>query len=139
MDIIVNIKHMGKRKNSVDEYTMTLENTPRIVGDLLEEMVKVSVLEYTQRMENSKLIQALSKEEIEDKAVTGKVGFGVNYGEKSPKLDLAIGNAKESFTDGIVVVFFGDKQVEELNEELIWEDNIKITIIRMTMLTGRLW
>ena len=130
---------MGKRKNSIDEYAMKLDNTPHTVSELLEAMVRVSVAEYTQRIENSKLIQVLSKEEIEDKSVTGKIGFGVNYGENTPNLESAIQNAKESFNDGIVVLFIGDNQVEDLNQALAWEENSKITIIRMTMLTGRLW
>lgn len=139
MNIILNVKHMGKHRNSVQEYSMTLDNIPHTVGDLLEEMVIVSIRDYKQRIENSHLLKVLSNEEIEDKAYTGKVNFGVNYGDKVPDLNQAILNAKESFADGIVVLFFGDEQLLELEQELNWNTHTKITLIKMTMLTGRLW
>lgn len=72
-------------------------------------------------------------------ATTGKVGFGVNYGNKKPDIDKAIQNALECFQDGLVVVFIEGNQFTNEDEPLSLKDGDEITFVRMTMLSGRMW
>lgn len=135
----VNVKHMGKRRNSIEELDMALEKTPSTVAELIEETVKICVNQYKERHENMEVLKALSKQEIEDLATGGKVTFGIHYREGVPILSQAIENAKQSFLDGIVVIFIEGIEKHYLEDSIDIRDNTNITFVRMTMLSGRLW
>lgn len=135
----VNVKHIGKHRNSIEEIDMVLEKTPYTVDELIEETVKICVNQYNERHENKEVLKALSKQDIEDLATGGKVTFGVHYGEGVPKLSQAIENAKQSFLDGIVVLFIDGIEKHNLEDTIDMRDNTSVTFVRMTMLSGRLW
>lgn len=139
MRLKVNVKHLGKRKNAIEALIFDLKKKPDTVGQLIEEMVKVCVKDYTARQENQELLQVFSDQEIEDKATGGKIAFGVNYGTGKPELSAAIENAKQSFLDGIVVIFIDDKEQVSLEDILKLTQESSVTFVRMTMLSGRLW
>jgi hypothetical protein len=139
MRLLVNVKHLGKRRNSVEAAIFELENKPETVGDFIEEMVKVCVQDYKSRQEKEEVLQIFSKENIEDKAVSGKIAFGCNYGNGVPSLCDAIDNAKQSFLDGIVVIFIDDIEQKALEDKLEFSQDSCATFVRMTMLSGRLW
>ena len=81
MKILVNMKKMGKRRNSIHQVPYELENVPHTVRELIEQMVKVCVRDYNKNMENQELLHNLSLKEMEDMTEGGKISFGVNYGE----------------------------------------------------------
>lgn len=135
----VNVKHLGKRRNSIEEVDMVLEKTPSTIAELIEETVKICVNQYNERHENMEVLKALSKQEIEDMAAGGRVTFGVHYGEGAPILKEAIENAKQSFLDGIVVIFIDGIEKHNLEDPIDIRDNTNVTFVRMTMLSGRLW
>lgn len=139
MRLKVNVKHLGKRRNSVEAAIFELENTPETVAELIEEMVKVCVQDYKSRQEKEEVLQVFSKEDIEDKASGGKIAFGCNYGTGTPNLCDAIDNAKQSFLDGIVLIFVDDKEQKALEDKLELTEDSCVTFVRMTMLSGRLW
>ncbi len=82
MKINVNLKALGKRKASVQPAVCEIDGCPATVRELILAVVQTGVEEYNQRMEHSQLLSCLTREEIQEKAQAGKVGFGVNYGEK---------------------------------------------------------
>lgn len=139
MRLMVNVKHLGKRKNTIDTIPYEVEKKPETISDLIEEVVKVCVREYKSRQENAELLQVLSKKEIEDKAAGGKLSFGKNYGTGTPELNAAIANAKQAFLDGIVVIFIDGREQASLEEKADISEESSITFVRMTMLSGRLW
>ncbi|SFR80598.1 histidine kinase [Anaeromicropila populeti] len=139
MRLKVNVKHLGKRKNTVDAAYFELEKTPGTVGELIEETVKACVKEYQERQEKKEVLTVFTKEEIEDKAMSGKVSFGVNYGTNVPNEKDAVENARQSFLDGIVVIFIDDVEQEHLEDKIILKEDTSVTFVRMTMLSGRLW
>lgn len=139
MTILVNVKKLGKRKSSVETTPFNLENNPKTAKDLIIETVKTCVKEYNKRKENVDVLSYLTKEEIEDKTEAGKVGFGVNYGEKKADLEKAIDNALVSFEDGIYRIFKGKSEITKLDEKIEVKENDEFTFVRMTMLAGRMF
>lgn len=139
MKIKVNIKQIGKKKNSIQEVSYDIPFAPHCVGELIEGVVTSCVETYNQRLESSEILRCLTMKEIEDRASSGKVSFGVNYGEKKAELQPAVENALQSFEDGIYRIFIDDRSVEELDEKILIDENSSLTFVRLVMLAGRMW
>ncbi|WP_310602332.1 hypothetical protein [Anaerosporobacter sp.] len=139
MKIKINTKQIGKKKNAVQTIDFCLENTPKTVGELLDETVKTCVKEYKQRQESGEVLQVLSSTEIIDKATAGKVSFGNNNGEHTPSLNEAQETARQAFLDGIVVVFIEEKEQDLLETPISLNEDTTITFVKMAMLSGRMW
>lgn len=139
MKIKVNLKSIGKRKQSVEPAIYEIQGTPGTVRELILAVTQTGVREYNERMESSELLRYLTKEEIGDQAQTGKIAFGVNYGEKKAQLSEAQENAIQCFEDGIYRIFLDEEPLEDLDTEIsITEENV-FTFVRLTMLAGRMW
>lgn len=139
MKIIVNLKSVGKRKQSVKPVTYEISGHPGTVRELILSVTQAGVEEYNQRMESTELLNYLTSEEINDQAQAGKISFGINYGEKKANLAKAQENAIQCFEDGIYRIFLNEEPLEVLDEKIqITEDSI-FTFVRLTMLAGRMW
>jgi len=138
-EIKINIKSVSGKKSRITTRTMLFDENITVVEELIKAAVKTTVNEYNERRESSDLITVLTPGLIEDKAQTGKVSFGVNYGEKSPDLETAVNNALEAFADGIVVIFADDKKLDSLDEAIDINDIKSLTFVKLTMLAGRIW
>ena len=139
MKVAVNMKKLGKRKNSIEKVPYEIDKPPTTVRELIEGMVLACVADYNQRIESQEILKNLSLEEIEDQAVGGKIGFGVNYGEKQANAGKAVENALQCFEDGIYRIFYGERQLEGLDEPLDLVEGCEFTFVRLTMLAGRMW
>ena len=142
MEIKVNIKSMGKRKQSVEPvmYDLPLgEKGVFTVRQLVTELTRAGVEDYNRRLEEPEILKCLTKENIEDQAKGGKVSFGVIYGEKEADFQKAADNAIQCFEDGIYRIFLDERSLESLEEEIRVTDENTFTFVRLTMLTGRLW
>lgn len=139
MKIQVNLKSMGKRRQSVKPVCYEIQGRPSTVRELICAVTEAGVREYNQRMEASELLSYMTKDEIDDRAAAGKVSFGVNYGEHKADLRKAQENALQCFEDGIYRIFLDEKSLEDLDEIIsIGEDSV-FTFVRLTMLAGRMW
>lgn len=139
MEIQVNLKSIGKRKQSVKPVTYEISGHPSTVRELICAVTEAGVQEYNQRMEAAGILTYLTREEIDDRAQVGKISFGVNYGEKAAELSRAQENAIQCFEDGIYRIFLDEKSLEDLDEEIqITKDSV-FTFVRLTMLAGRMW
>lgn len=139
MKLKINIKKFSKKQNEITQIEMDYSDGIQTVRELLTETVKIMVTEYKQRVDNGELLSVLTKEQIEDKSVSGKIGFGINYGKKRPDLEKSIQSALECFEDGIVVLFINGEQVEELDAGIFLKDGDELTFVRMVPLAGRMW
>lgn len=148
MRIKVNVKHMGKRKASVEPviYDLPLGNEKDGAGsgtftvrDLVTELTRAGVADYNKRLAQPEILKCLTKEAIEDKAESGKISFGAIYGEKEADLEKAIENALQCFEDGIYRIFLGERPLEDLDEIVTVTKESAFTFVRLTMLTGRMW
>lgn len=138
MKLKINIKKFSKKQNEIAQIEMDYPSGIQTVRALLTETVKIMVSEYTARMDKNELLSVLTKEQIEDKSVSGKIGFGINYGKKHPDLEKSIQSALECFEDGIVVLFINGEQVEELETRISLKDGDELTFVRMVPLAGRM-
>ena len=138
-EIKINIKSVSGKKSRITTRTMLFDENINVVEELIKAAVATTVNEYNERRESSDLITVLTPGLIEDKAQTGKVSFGVNYGEKSPDLETAVNNALEAFADGIVVIFADDKKLDSLDEAIDINEIKSLTFVKLTMLAGRMW
>lgn len=139
MRVLVNMKKLGKRKNSITKVPYELERQPLTVKELILEMTAVCVRDYNERMENKELLAALSASEIEEQAESGKIGFHINYGENQAELQEAQENALQCFEDGIYRIFLGTEELKNLEDSIVFGSDSELTFARMTMLSGRLW
>lgn len=139
MQIRVHVKQLGKKKRAVEPVIYELEREPVTTEELIVEMVKTCVRDYNRRRENQELLQALSSQQIADQAESGKISFGINYGEQSADPSQAVENALQSFDDGIFRIFQDMEELTERTQKLQIQETTVFTFVRMTMLSGRLW
>lgn len=137
MHLYVNMKQLGKRKNTVDKVAFSYEREPEDLRELIGETVKICVGDYVDRMDKGEAV--LSEEQIEDMSQIGKIAFGIVYGEKKPDVQKAVETAIQGFEDGLFRVFLGDRELENLDEKVEFAEGNEITFIRLTMLAGRMW
>lgn len=139
MEIKVNIKHMGKRKKSVEPKLYQLISSPSTVKELILAVTQAGVEDYNLRQENQELLTCLTREEIEDKAESGKISFGTVYGDRKADLKKAQDNAIQCFEDGIYRIFLDNRPLESLDESIEITGETVFTFVRLTMLAGRMW
>ena len=139
MKISVRMKMLGKRQPILEEVPIEINDTVKTLRELLTELVRIEAERYNQKGVDVQLIPFLSKEELKEHAAAGKVGFGRIYSDKKADVHKAIENALTCFEDGLVRVFCGERELEELDGEIHLEEGDVLTFIRLTFLTGRLW
>ena len=139
MNIRVNLKSISRRKASVKPVICEIKGHPGTLRELILAVTEAEVEEYNRRMEASELLFCLTGEEIKEKARTGKIGFGVNYGEKKAGLSAARENAIQCFEDGIYRIFQDGEPLEALDEPISITEESVFTFVRLTMLAGRMW
>ena len=139
MEVRVNVKQIGKKRNGVREVRYEIPGCPGTVEELIRGVTAACVGDYNRRKESAELIRCLTKEQIEESAQAGKIGFGVNYGEKEADVQQAEENALQSFEDGIYRIFLNDRPLERLDEGIRITDEDSLTFVRLTMLAGRMW
>ena len=155
MKIRVNVKRIGKRRQSVEESFYEISGKPETVRGLILAVVGAEVDSYNQRYEEAHsqanlgtdregqkepgILGWLTKKEMEDQAQSGRIGLRVNYGEKKADLEEAGENAIQSFEDGIYRIFMDERPLEELDERIEVTEHTVFTFVRLVMLAGRMW
>ena len=142
----ISVKQAGKKKPVIAEREIELER-PQTLRQLLESIVTQEVAAYDAKTaentagcpQDSLIFKALTENEMEDLADTGKIGFGARYNAKQQNLEEAIDNALQSFEDGLYRVFINDEEVRQPDEPLSLQEGARLTFFRLTMLAGRLW
>ena len=127
MLLYMNMKQLGKRRNTVDKVPFEYEAEPETLRELITETVKICVREYIERMDRGEAV--LTSDQIDDMARIGK----------KPDVSKAADTAITGFEDGLFRVFLGSEELTELDEKVIFAEGDEITFIRLTMLAGRMW
>lgn len=87
MRVYIQSKTTGKTKVRLKSHPSTFSVPPPMCQELIASIVSWQVSEYNDRLQQSEVLQYLTREEVENKAVSGKVGFEVNYnGDRPQKL-----------------------------------------------------
>ena len=139
MKIYITMKSLAKRKDYLTKKEIHLELPPATFRELLTELVAARVQEYNATSIESKLVSFLTNEAIEQQAVTGKVGFGTKYNDQKAELQTAAITAIQAFEDGLYRVFINEKEQVDLDVPLDLQEGDQLTLIKLTMLAGRMW
>ena len=103
-------------------------------------MVTSMVADYKKRKkQDENFLSVLTNQEIEEKSASGKIGFGLIYGQKNPKLEPSIQAALQCFEDGMVALFVDGEQKERLEEEVCLREGSELTFVKLIPLAGRMW
>lgn len=134
--IHVRMKKLGKQKDQeLKPVPFVLDRKPQTVRELLTELTRLGVRQYNARKDEGRILAWLTKEEIAEQAVRGKITSGLRGGEDAVE-DKAIENTIQCFEDGIYRVFAGDEELTALSGPVPWADDLIFTFIRLTMLSG---
>lgn len=134
--IYIRMKKLGKQKSTdLQPIPFELDTKPQTVRELLISLTKLGVKQYNARKDEGQILAYLTKEEIAEQAVRGKISSGLRGGEDA-KEDQAIENTIQCFEDGIYRVFAGEHELTTLSDAILWKEDMVFTFIRLTMLSG---
>lgn len=137
MKIIVNVKGLS-RKKVIHQEEMELKNKISTTKDLITELVKINVEKFNKKIDDKNILSIITNENIAKAARIGKIGDEV-HGDKKANLEKALDTAYLAFEDGLYCIFINDEQSEKLDDSLNLKDGDILTLIRLTMLAGRMW
>ena len=72
MRVYIQVKQLGKRKCCIEKLPVDFSVPPTNVQELIASIVSWQVSEYNDRMQQSEVLQYLTREEVEDKAASEK-------------------------------------------------------------------
>lgn len=137
MKIIVNVKGLSRKKVIYQE-EVELKNKISTTKDLITELVKINVKKFNKKIDEKDILSIMTNENIAKAARIGKIGDEV-HGDKKANLEKALDTAYLAFEDGLYCIFINDEQTEKLDDSLNLKDGDILTLIRLTMLAGRMW
>ena len=137
LEIYMNVKSIGTRKNVIDKSPFHYDKQPQTLREFLSVTVTICVNDYIERSRQGACV--LTEENIHDMADVGKIAFGIIYGNKEPDVEEAVAVAVQAFEDGLYRVFVNGEEAEQLDERLALQDGDEVSLIRLTMLAGRIW
>ena len=137
MKIIINVKGLSRKKVIYQE-EVELKNKIFTTKDLITELVKINVEKFNKKIDEKDILSIMTNENIAKAARIGKIGDEV-HGDKKANLEKALDTAYLAFEDGLYCIFINDEQTEKLDDSLNLKDGDILTLIRLTMLSGRMW
>ena len=137
MKIIINVKSLS-RKKVIHQEEIELKNKISTTKDLIAELVKINVEKFNKKIVDKNILSIITNENIAKAARIGKIGDEV-HGDKKANLKKALDTAYLAFEDGLYCIFINDEQTEKLDDSLNLKDGDILTLIRLTMLAGRMW
>ena len=137
MKIIINVKGLS-RKKVIHQEEVELTNNISTTKDLITELVKINVEKFNKKIDEKDILSIMTNENIAKAARIGKIGDEV-HGDKKANLKKALDTAYLAFEDGLYCIFINDEQSEKLDDSLNLKDGDILTLIRLTMLAGRMW
>ena len=137
MKIIINVKGLS-RKKVIHQEEVELKNKLSTTKDLITELVKINVEKFNKKIDEKDILSIMTNENIAKAARIGKIGDEV-HGDKKANLKKALDTAYLAFEDGLYCIFINDEQTEKLDDSLNLKDGDILTLIRLTMLAGRMW
>ncbi|PAM94853.1 hypothetical protein B4N84_10405 [Flavobacterium sp. IR1] len=144
MNTTISVKQLGKKHPILQEKVISLDTSESIVSvrTFLELIVKHQVELFhasSFEWEDEDKIHLPKENYLPILTDTGKVGFGAIYNHNKVNIVTAQENAIVAFEDGLYAVFYGDNQLESLDDQIDLAQNNPITFIRLTFLAGSYW
>lgn len=139
MQVFVRVKALGKRKDVLPPQPYALPDGISSLRELLTAFVETEVERYNGKDTEGPLLAALSAEEIQAQAESGKVGFGRLWSDRKADAERAVKSAIQAFEDGLVRVLMDNMELKDLDAPLSVPEGAVFTFVRLTFLSGRMW
>lgn len=140
--ITIEGKLLGQKKPLFTDWVVALpaeplqpENRMRL-RDLIARVVQEEVRAFQQRQEERRLARILTKGEVEQAIVRGKVDMGERDSKQKVDPQAAVETALQAFEDGLYYVFVGGEQVQNLDDEVTVRADTRVTFMRLVALAG---
>ena len=137
MEILVNIKQLGAKRDKIKAVPFFLDGHPQTVRELIAAAVRTCVSAYEKRGEIGE--HPLTPEQIAQMEEIGKISFGVHYNDAKIDTEKAIADAMLAYEDGLVRIFIGTQQLGEADSAVDLHEHDEVTFLRLTFLAGRMW
>jgi hypothetical protein len=132
-------KQLGKSRDLFESYTLPAPETDGAITlrDLIAHVVRCEVTLFNERAERRKLVQTLTRKQIDLGAEAGRiVSGGREEDENTADADASIEVALLAFTDGLFFVFVDDEQRETLDDTINIGQDTRLTFLRLVALAG---
>lgn len=139
MNLYVNVKQAGARRNYITKEEIVLEKAPLTLRELIAAIVSLNVKEFNEKLKKERLIDYLTNEQISERLSTGKAAFGASYNTNEANLNKALETAFLAYEDGFYRVFIRDKEAGKLEDSIELKEGETLTFIKITMLAGGMW
>jgi len=103
---------------------------------LLTQIVLAEVAAFHTRQEQRRLTKVLSRAEIEQKVLLGRVDMGGEDLNQEVDPQAAVANALQAFEDRIYFVFIDDVQQHKLDSEVMVNPDSEMMFLRLVPLVG---
>ena len=142
--IYIQVKQLGKRKASIEAQKFIIEDPLFTVHDLLYDIVTKQVDKFNHRAIGNidgepTFIKLFIVNSNENQSPSGKISFNLDYRQQKQDIQSAFDNVIMAFNDGLFRIFLNDNELSSLEEKINLQENDKLTFIRLTMLSGRIW
>lgn len=137
MEIRVNIKQLGAKRDKIKAVPFVLGKKPLTVRELIAEAVKTCTAAFRKRAADAD--KPLTAEQLSQMEEIGKLAFGFHYNDAEIDDTKAIDDALLAYTDGLVRIFIGTEQLGEPDDPITLHEQDEVTFLRLTFLAGRMW
>jgi hypothetical protein len=136
-DLRLSVKQLGRKKAlATREYAIGNFNSAPTLRELIERIVLLEVDAFRQRQNDQQLLRVLTEAQIADAAETGKISAGGQELKQDVNTDEAVATAIQAFKDGLYYVFYGDTQIERLDDTVMLELQQELMFLRLVALAG---
>ena len=132
-------KQLGKSRDMFESYALPAPETDGAITlrGLIAHIVRCEVDLFNERAERRKLVQTLTRSQIELGAESGRiVSGGREEDENNADPDSAVDIALLGFTDGLFFVFVDGEQRESLDDVIPIGQDTRLTFLRVVALAG---
>jgi hypothetical protein len=142
VSITVEGKVVGQKRALFTDWRIELPPSNENPGDslklrdLITSIVLKEVEAFKLRQEERKLARVMSRREIEQSVVRGKIDPGERDLQQQVNSDESVAVALQAFEDGLYFVFVDDVQQTRLDSEVFLKTNSKVVFLRLTALVG---
>jgi hypothetical protein len=144
-NLIIEAKVLGQKKPLFNNWVVALPPGPSQppmgedrmrLRDLITKVVQEEVSAFQQRQAERRLARIMTKGEIEQALVKGKVDLGEHDLKQKVDPHVAVETALQAFEDGLYYVFIEGEQVQSLDSEVVLQPTTHVTFIRLVALAG---
>ncbi|MCM1332310.1 MAG: hypothetical protein NC248_06855 [Bacteroides sp.] len=146
MKILFEQKKPGRVRQDIVPVEMDIEGKPATVGQLIEAAVRRVVASFNRRAmsapgepDSDNARAFIGSECMADLVETGRVAFGIVYNGRQVDPGEAVANALQCYDDGLFRIFLNGAPLEGKDTVIDLNEDDILTVVRLTLLAGRLW